>query len=78
MPIRTTFVPLHELAHELDLQSAAIRHWASRAHVPIFRCPGEQDALLRQRDAARLRAELGAVEPLRSRFSPPHPASAAS
>ena len=61
MTMRTIFVPLHELATELDVHSATIRHWASRAHVPLFRCTGEQDALLRQRDAARLRAELGAA-----------------
>ena len=59
MAIRDTFVPLNELASELDLRCATVRRWAGQARVPLFRCPGEREALLRHRDADRLRAELG-------------------
>ena len=58
MDTRLNFVPLTELATELDLCCAAVRRWAGGAHVPLFRCVGERDALLRHRDAERLRAEL--------------------
>ena len=66
MDTRMSFVPLTELATELNLCAAAVRRWAGGAHVPLFRCVGEQDALLRHRDAERLRAELaGGVRPIR-------------
>lgn len=70
MALRDTFVPLNELASELHLRSGAVRYWASRARVPLFRCPGEREALLRHRDADRLRDELAlgrAVFPIAQR-----------
>ena len=55
------FVTLTELAQELGVGCATIRRWAGRAAVPLFRRPGEGDALVRRADVARLRALLAAT-----------------
>jgi hypothetical protein len=55
------FVPLTELAEELGVCRATVRRWAGRAAVPLFRCAGERDTLVRRADVARLRAMLVAT-----------------
>ncbi|HEX5505347.1 MAG TPA: hypothetical protein VFW96_22205 [Thermomicrobiales bacterium] len=62
MTLREIFVPLPALAGELRADEAAVRGWALRARVPLFRRAGEPRALLRRADVARVRAAEAEAE----------------